>query len=142
MVSQDTELQAAVTAVAVPDWLRGLIQAVQQEGLQPKDARVKLLWDLLQQRQLLGRSPWLWAVLRRIWQRGLAACPRPRTTQRLERLLQSWGILPGLATSQAAPHPIPIHPVTPVMVKPIQPVAVHAVQPVKVQPRGLAALGR
>jgi hypothetical protein len=142
MVSQDTELQAAVTAVAVPDWLRGLIQAVQHEGLQPKDARVKSLWDLLRQRQLLGRSPWLRAVLRRIWNRGLAARPRPRTTQRLERLLQSWGILPELATSQVGPHPIPIHPVTPVMVRPIRPVAVHAVQPVKVQPRGLAAVQR
>jgi hypothetical protein len=142
MVSQDTELQAAVTAVAVPDWLSGLVQVVQQEALQPKDARVRSLWDLLRQRQLLGRSRWLRAVLRRIWKRGLAARPRPRTTWRLEQLLQSWGILPGLATSQVAPHPRPIHPVTPVMVRRIQPVAVHAVQPVKVQPRGLAAVGR
>ena len=140
-VSQDLNLPEAATA-SVPDWLVGLMRAVQTTGLQPKDARVKSLWNLLQQRQLLRRSRWLQVVLRRIWSRGLEARPHPRAATRLERLLRRWGILPRLATSQVAPHPIPIHPVTPVMVRPIQPVAVHAVQPVKVQPRGLAAVRR
>jgi hypothetical protein len=81
-------------------------------------------------------------VLRRIWSRGLTARPHPRTAQRFERLLQSWGILPQLETSQAASGPIPIRPVMPVAVRPVQPMAVQAVQPLKVQPRGLAAVRR
>jgi hypothetical protein len=87
MASQGTELQAIAGAESVPNWLQELIQAIQREGLQPKDARVKSLWDLLQQRQLLGQSPWLQAVLRRVWSRGLEARLQPRAAARLGRLL-------------------------------------------------------
>jgi hypothetical protein len=65
-LSQDKAVQSQLTTPAAPDWLQGLLRAVQREGLQPRDARVKSLWDLLQQRQVLRRSPWLQAVLRRI----------------------------------------------------------------------------
>lgn len=133
MVSQDPALQAAA-AVSVPDWLQGLIRAVRQDDLQPKDVRVKSLWDLLRQRQLLGQSRWLQAVLRRIWSHGLAARPRPHTTDRLERLLQSWGILLPLATSQVVSHPIPIRPLGRVTARALQPVAMRPVPAVTMQP--------
>ena len=129
MVSQDTELQAAVAAVAVPDWLRGLIRAVQQEALQPKDARVKSLWDLLRQRQLLGRSRWLQAVLRRIWSRAW----------RLVRVHARRGGLSGCCGAGASCHGLRrarqllahTHPsLTPVMVRPVQPCGRALRQPV------------
>lgn len=139
MVSQDTELQAIAGAVSAPNWLRGLIRAVGREGLQPKDARVKSLWNLLRQRQLLGRSRWLQAVLQRVWSRGLPARPRPRTTARLTRLLRHWGILPGPRVSPTARSPILIRPVRPGTVRPVQ---VRAVQRRPVQMRPLTAPAR
>ena len=93
MMSEDMELQG-IGAAAWPDWLKGLIRAVRSEAIQPKDARVKSLWDLLRQRQLLRRSPWLKAVLRRIWTRGLSARPHPRTARRIVHRLRRWGVLP------------------------------------------------
>jgi len=83
-----------------------LIQALQGEAIAPRDARVKSMWDLLRQRRLLRRSEWLRNLLRRIWQRGLLARPRPRTTQRLRQLLQQWGIL-----GSADITPLPGYPV-------------------------------
>jgi hypothetical protein len=140
MVSQEMELQGTTAAVAaVPDWLQGLIRAVRSEAVQPKDTRVKSLWDLLRQRQLLARSPWLRAVLRRIWNRGLPARPRPRTTQRLVRRLRRWGILPPLAVSPMARRPVPTRPLTPVTLRPVRPVAARPVQPVRMQSVARAA---
>jgi hypothetical protein len=101
--------------------------------MQPKDARVKALWNLLQQRQLLGRNRWLPLVLRRIWSRGLTARPLPRTANRIERLLRRWAILPPPATSQAA-HPTPIQPLGRVTVQALQPVTVRPVAAVTMQP--------
>lgn len=129
MISEDMELQGTFGAVAaVPDWLQGLIRAVRSEAIKPKDTRVKSLWDLLRQKQLLSRSPRLKALLRRIWDRGLAARPRPRTTQRLKRRLRNLGILPP-STRQTAQRPL--SPVTttmqPVTLRPVQPVQVKAV---------------
>jgi Transglutaminase-like superfamily len=134
MMPQDAELQAIAGAVSVPHWLRGLFRAVQREGLQPKDARVKSLWDLLRQRRLLGRSRWLRTVLRYSWSRGLAARPRPRTAARLERLLQRWGILPPPMVRPIARRPIRIRPVAPGTVRPVQAMAVQPIRPVKVRP--------
>jgi hypothetical protein len=134
MVSQDPELQGFAATASVPDWLQGLIWTVQREGLQPRDARVKSLWDLLQQRQLLGRSRWLLVVLRRIWSRGLAVRPHPCTASRLERLLRRWGILLPIATSQMVSHPIPIQPLGRVTARALQPVAMHPVAAVPMQP--------
>jgi Transglutaminase-like superfamily len=121
------------TSAPVPDWLVGLMGAIQSTGMQPKDARVKALWNLLQQRQLLGRNRWLPLVLRRIWSRGLTARPLPRTANRIERLLRRWAILPPPATSQAA-HPTSIQPLGRVTVQALQPVTVRPVAAVTMQP--------
>ena len=146
MLSEDMELQGIGAAGAVPDWLRSLIRAVRSEAIQPKDARVKTLWDLLRQRQLLRRSPWLKALLHRIWYQGLQARSRPRTTRRLKKRLRRWGILPppairGAATPRSAAMPplapVPMRAVHPVAVKPVgsvKPAAMQPVRPVQMQP--------
>ncbi|MFH0343581.1 MAG: transglutaminase family protein [Chromatiales bacterium] len=134
----DMELQGIGAAAAVPHWLKGLIRAIRTEAIQPRDARVKSLWDLLRQRQLLGKSPWLKALLHRIWYQGLAARSRPRTTQRLKNQLRLWGILPPPAARGAAtPRPATMRPLVPVPVRAVQPVAVKpvgTVKPVVMQP--------
>jgi hypothetical protein len=93
MLSENTA-QPGSTISPVPDWLRGLIQAVRQEGLQPKDERVRTLWNLLKQRNLLNQSPWIQARLRYFWDKGLVNRSRPITTRRLRWRLRRWGILP------------------------------------------------
>ena len=134
MMSQNMELQGLDAATAVPDWLRGLIRAVRHEGLQPKDERVRSLWNMLRQRQLLGRSPWLKARLRFFWERGLAVRPRPRTTRRMVRLLRGWGVLPPLAARSADQRRMRLRPLRRVAVRPIQPVAARPVRPVAARP--------
>ncbi len=128
MLSQDIDLQGSEAVAAAPDWLRGLIRAVRREAMQPRDARVKSLWDLLRQRRLLRQSQWLQGVLRRIWGRGLQARPRPYTTRRLVRLLRRWGILPPLAVARRR---MPIRPLQPVIARPV---GVRPVRPVAVRP--------
>ncbi|MGH2520947.1 MAG: transglutaminase-like domain-containing protein [Anaerolineales bacterium] len=136
MLSQDMDLQGSQAAAAVPDWLRGLVRAVRREAMQPRDARVKSLWDLLRQRQLLRRSQWLQGMLRRVWGRGLQARPRPYTTRRLVRLLRRWGILPPLAVARRR---MPIRPLRPVIVRPM---AARPVRPMTVRPVARAAARR
>jgi hypothetical protein len=129
-----------------PDWLTQLIRAIQSEAIAPRDARVKSMWDLLRQRGLLRRSRWLRNVLRRIWRQGLAARPRPRTTQRLQRLLQRWGILPASASppivvSPLVPQTVVVAPAVPrpfrpVVVQPLRPVAVRPLRPVAARAGG------
>ena len=152
MMAEDLELQGIGAAVAVPDWLRGFIRSVRSEAIQPKDARVKSLWDLLRQRQLLRRSPWLKALLNRMWYQGLPqARPRPRTTRRVARRLRRWGILPPLAVRGAATHrpaamrpltQVPIQAARPVALKPVasvRPAAMQPVRPVQMQPASMKA---
>jgi hypothetical protein len=74
-------------------WLRALLQAIRETGVQPRDPRVKALWQLLRRRQLLARSPWARTRLKFIWQKGLNAKPRPRTIARLLALLKNRGPL-------------------------------------------------
>jgi hypothetical protein len=94
------ELQGLDSFGQVPG-LRGLIRAVRGEAIQPRDPRVKSLWDLLRGRQLLSRSPWLRTVLLTIW-RGLPTPRRrPRTARRLVSELRRLGILPPRAVSPA-----------------------------------------
>ena len=54
MMSEDLELHGiGAEMMEVPDWLKGLIRAVRSEAMQPKDERVKSLWDLLRDRRQL-----------------------------------------------------------------------------------------
>jgi hypothetical protein len=136
MMGEDMELQGIGAATAVPQWLRGLIRAVRSEAITPKDARVKSLWDLLKQRQLLNKSPWLKLVLQRMWGRGLSARPHPRTARRIVRRLRLWGILPPKKGTAARRPLTPIQAVRPVKLTPVasvRPAAVQLVRPVQVQ---------
>jgi hypothetical protein len=132
MMADDLELGSIGAVVVAPDWLKGLIRAVRSEAMQPKDTRVKSLWDLLRQRQLLSKNPWLKAVLRRIWDQGLPARPRPRTTTRMVQSLRLWEILPPRAPGAAARRPLaPAQAVRPVALKPVASVRPAAMQPVR-----------
>ena len=153
MMAEDMELRGIGGIGAVPDWLRGLIRTVRLEAVQPKDTRVKSLWDLLRQRQLLQRSPWLKAVLFRIWNQGLSARPHPRTARRIKRRLRLWGILPPISVSAAAHRPAGMRPITraaaqavrPVMLKPVasvRPATMQPVRPVQMKPAGTKAVGK
>lgn len=131
MMADDGELGGIDAVVVVPDWLKGLIRAVRSEALQPKDARVKSLWDLLRQRQLLNKNLWLKAVLRRIWEGGLPARPRPRTTTRMVQSLRLWDILPPRATGAARGALAPARAVRPVALKPVASVRPAALRPAR-----------
>jgi hypothetical protein len=136
-----------------PDWLRSLLRAVRTEAVTPKDARVKSLWDLLRQQGLLSRSAWLKRVLRRIWDNGLAARPRPRTTRAMVRLLRAWAILPprpvvptgsSVSISVQPGAPVRLTPMRPVIVRPWRPwrrpwpprrpITMRSLRPVMVRP--------
>lgn len=137
MMAEDMELQGFGAAVAVPDWLRSLIRTVRSEAIKPKDPRVKSLWDLLKQRQCLGRSPWLKAVLQRIWSRGLSARSHPRTARRMVRRLRLCGIWPPKSVKAPAPRPAAMRPVAPAAMQTMRPVAltpVASVRPAAMQP--------
>lgn len=154
MMAEDMELQGMGGIGAVPDWLKGLIRAIRNEAIQPKDARVKSLWDLLRQRQLLRRSPWLKEMLHRTWYQGLLQARfRPRTTRRLVKRLRRLGILPPKLVSAAAYRPAGIRPVTraavqaarPVVLKPVasvRPATMQPVRPVQMKPAGMKAVGK
>jgi hypothetical protein len=139
MLSEGAELQAIADAASLPTWPQELIQAIQQEGLPPKDARVKSLWDLLRHRQLLGRSRWLQALLRQIWSRGLVSRPRPRTTARLVRLLRPWGILPPPVAGPIARNPIHHRPVALRTVWPARAMPRRPIGPVQVRPVAMSS---
>jgi hypothetical protein len=141
MLSEEMELQGIGAAPPVPDWLKGLIRSVRHEAIQPKDPRVKSLWGLLRQRQLLHQNPWLSAVLRRIWKQGLSAKPHPRTAQRMVQSLRRWGILPPKPIGAAAPAAMQaMRPVTLKPVASVRPAAMQAVRPVQVQPTAMKAV--
>jgi hypothetical protein len=89
------EPAGAALPPAALEKVRDLVRAVRGEAVARKDARVKLLWDLLRRRQLLARTPWLRDLLRRIWEQGLPLRPRPLTTQQMVEVLRRWDILPG-----------------------------------------------
>jgi len=131
MMHQTPELYGIAATISLPNWLPGLLQAMRQGGIKPQDPRMKLLLDLLRQRQVLNQKPRLARKLHFIWERGLSARPYPNTAQRLERSLQRWGILP------ASPAPLSMQPgqalpQTQVPAQQMQPVALRPVG--KVQP--------
>lgn len=153
MMAEDIERQGMGGIGAVPDWLRGLLRAVRLEAVQPKDARVQSLWNLLRERKVLHQSPWLKAVLRRIWDRGLAARPHPRTTRRIKMRLRRWGILPPIPVSAARYRQsgirtraqAAIQRARPVTLKPVasvRPAMMQPVRPVQMKPVGVKAGGK
>jgi hypothetical protein len=141
MELQGIELQGIDSVGQAPDWLRGLIRAVRREAIQPRDARVKSLWDLLRARQLLRADPWLRSLLLRIWSRGLTARRRPLTTRRLVQTLRQAGILPMRAVRPGGRRAAALRPFSRVGLRPVavrgfapaRPVAVAAFRPARFQ---------
>ena len=94
MISEEMEMQG-MGAEPAPEWFNGFIQAVSGEAILPKDARVKSLWELLKQRQLLAQSVWLRSLLLRIWQQGLPGPAPAQDYATAEATLTAMGYSPG-----------------------------------------------
>jgi hypothetical protein len=130
MMSEDLELRGIGAEVtAVPPWLNGLILAIRSEAMQPKDERVKSLWNLLRDRRQLSTHPWVKEVLQRIWSKGLVARPRPLTTKKLVMRLRQIGILPSAGAGAAAHRPGAGRPGAPMAMRPVRAVPVKPVRP-------------
>ena len=108
-------------------WLRGLIRGIRHEGMQPRDPRVQALWDLLRQRQLHQRDPWMRTRMQYMWRKGLNARPRPKTTARLLALLRSWGLLTARPLVRQAPAAAARMTSLRRPMRPVQPVALRRV---------------
>ena len=137
MMSTDLDLQGIGADVEVPPWLKGLIQAIKSEAMQPKDERVKLLWNKLRERKQLSTHPWVKEVLQRIWSKGLAARPRPLTTRKLVTRLRHIGLLPPAGTGAPGHRPGAGQPKGPMAARPAKPVVVKpvgTVRPVAMRP--------
>jgi hypothetical protein len=131
------ELQGIDAVPGAPDWLATLIRAMRGESLAPKDARVKSLWNMLNERRLLRQSPWMQRVLRHAWSRGLQARQRPKLARRLVRRLRRWGILP----ARAVARPVALRPLRPVALRPVRSMAVRPIQRAGARP-GVAGAAR
>jgi hypothetical protein len=129
MMSEDLELHGIGAGVEVPTWLKGLIRAIRSEAMQPKDERVKSLWNMLRARKQLSTHPWLKEVLQRIWSKGLAARPRPLTTNKLVMRLRQIGVLPPGGAGAAAHRPGAGRPNAPMAMRPVRAVPVKPVRP-------------
>jgi hypothetical protein len=134
MMSEDLELRgigAEIIGVemGVPTWLKELIRAIRSEAMQPKDGRVKSLWNLLRDKRQLSTHPWIKEVLQRIWTKGLAARPRPLTTEKLVMRLRKIGILPPGGAGGAAHRPGAGRPSAPMAMRPVRAVPVKPVRP-------------
>jgi hypothetical protein len=134
MMSEDLELRGIGAEIEVPPWLHGLIRAIKSEAMQPKDERVKSLWNLLRDRRELSTHPWVKEVLQRIWSKGLAARPRPLTTEKLVMRLRQIGILPPGGAGAAAHRPGTGRPSAPMAMRPVRAIPVKPMRPVQVRP--------
>ncbi|MEO8339240.1 MAG: transglutaminase-like domain-containing protein [Nitrospirota bacterium] len=134
MMSEDLELHGIGAGVEAPTWLKGLIRTIRSEAMQPKDERVKSLWNLLRERRELSTHPWLKEVLQRIWTKGLAARPRPLTTEKLVMRLRQIGILPQTGAGPAGHRPEAGQHKAPMAMRPVRAVAVKPMRPVQVRP--------
>ncbi|NJD06710.1 MAG: transglutaminase domain-containing protein [Methylococcaceae bacterium] len=104
----------------VPERLHDFLRSLRGEAIAPRDGRVKMVWELLRSRRLLGRDPWVKQVLRRIWELGLRARPRPRTHARLVQAFHQWGLLPSQRGTSRGPLG-PNRPGRPVRLRPLTP---------------------
>lgn len=124
MMSADMDLRGIGVEMEVPMRLRSLIRAIRGEAIRPKDERVRSLWNALRKRQQLSTHPWIKEVLQRIWTKGLAARPRPLTTEKLVTRLQQIGLLPpggaGPTGQRARRPPMAMRPVRVVPVRPVR----------------------
>ena len=135
MMSEDLELRGiGAEMMEVPTWLKGLIRAIKSEAMQPKDERVKSLWNLLRDRRQLRTHPWVKEVLQRIWSKGLAARPRPLTTEKLVMRLRQIGILPPAGAGPAVHRPGAGRHKAPMAMRPVRAVEVKPMRPVHVRP--------
>jgi hypothetical protein len=136
-MSEDKELYGAENAVRDVDWLNRLVRDVGAQGLQPRDPRIKRLYELLRKRQLRDNNPGIQRLLREVWQGGLKASPSPHLQRYLTQQLINWGLLTAESipahseqtNQQAARRPFKRIRLRPVQVRPVQ---VRPVQPVKV----------
>ena len=142
--SESITLHGIDAAADVPKPLQDLLEAISSQAIRPQDPRIKSLWELLHQRRLLMQSPWLKAVLQRIWRRGLAPKPRPRLVSRLEQQLRTWGMLvpkPAAHVSTQRVGPAAgMQALRPVALKPVgsvRPVSMQTLRPVELQPPAL-----
>lgn len=135
MLSDDLELHGIGVEEEVPTWLKELIRAIRSEAMQPKDERVKSLWNVLRTRRQLSAHPWIKDVLHRIWSKGLAARPRPLTTERLVTRLRQMGILPPKGTDPAIRRPGAGRPGSRMAMRPVRVVAVRPVRPASMRVR-------
>jgi Transglutaminase-like superfamily len=70
-----------------------LVRAVRSIGLQPRDPRIRQVWNQLRARGVLNQDIWVKRLLRRLWRTGLRPGNRPRTAARLAaalRTLEPW----------------------------------------------------
>jgi hypothetical protein len=124
---------------AAPQPLKSFVRALRREAIPARDERVRGVWQLLRSRGVLDKSPWLKGLLKRCWG-GLAARPRPRTTQRFVARLRRLGILPPRASG--APRGVgpsvvmPGRRVTLRRVAAAQPARLRPVQAVRMRPVG------
>ncbi|MGP4056044.1 transglutaminase-like domain-containing protein [Mycobacterium sp. 4D054] len=65
-----------------------LVEAVRTMGLQPRDPRVKEVWDALRARGMLSRDLWVRRLLLRLWRQGLPPGNRPRSAGRLDAVIR------------------------------------------------------
>jgi hypothetical protein len=88
-------------AQAPPAAPADLVRAVRSIGLQPRDQRVRQVWNQLRARGMLNQDIWVKQILRRLWMTGLRPGNRPRTAARLAAALRTLGLTPWAAPSAA-----------------------------------------
>ena len=79
-------------AQAPPAAAGDLVRAVRSVGLQPRDPRIRQVWNQLRARGMLNQDIWVKQILRRLWRTGLRPGNRPRTAARLAAALRTLGL--------------------------------------------------
>jgi hypothetical protein len=133
-MSEDKEFHGTENAARDINWLNSLVRDVGAQGLPPQDPRIKMLYELLRQRQVWDSNPRIQRFLREVWQRGLKANPSPRLQRYLAQQLINWSLLTAgsiptrleQTNQQAARRPFKRIGLRPVQVRPVQPVKVTA----------------
>jgi hypothetical protein len=96
----------ATLAQVPPAAAADLVSAVRSVGLQPRDPRIRQVWDQLRVRGMLNQDTWLKGLLRRLWRTGLRPGNRPRTAARLQAALRTLGLTQWSAPAAGESWPI------------------------------------